>query len=85
LKVTRAGLQMFPVDEIQSLASRLRVEHLSFKDNQFHKISGMISDRQQKIVYEGQKLAKIASDRFLPKRKPKEKAAHEARVKRKVI
>jgi hypothetical protein len=45
----------------------------------------MISARQQKLVYEGQKLAKIATDRFLPKRKPKEKAAHEARVKRKVI
>jgi sugar/nucleoside kinase (ribokinase family) len=88
LKVTRAGLQMFPVDEIQSLASRLRVEHLTFKDNQFHKIGGMISARQQKLVYEGQKLAKIATDRFLPKRKPKEKvvkAVQEARVKRKVI
>ena len=87
LKVTRAGLQMFPVDEIHSLASRLRVEHLTFKDNQFHKIGGMISARQQKLVYEGQKLAKIATDRFLPKRKPKEKAVkavHEARVKRKL-
>src|SRR5574339_649580 len=73
LKVTRAGLQMFPVDEIQSLASRLRVEHLRFQDNQFHKITGMISDRQQKLVNEGQKLAKIATDRLLPKRKPKEK------------
>jgi hypothetical protein len=87
LKVTRAGLQMFPVEEIQALASRLRVQHLTFKDNQFHKISGMISARQQKLVYEGQKLAKIATDRLLPKRKPKEKAVkavHEARVKRKV-
>jgi ribokinase len=85
LKVTRAGLQMFPIEEIQSLASRLRVERLTFKDNQFHRITGMISARQQKLVHEGQKLAKIATDRFLPKRKPKEKAAHEARVKRKVI
>ena len=85
LKVTRAGLQMFPVDEIQALASRLRVQHLTFKDNQFHKITGMISARQQKLVYEGQKLAKIASDRLLPGRKPKVKAVHEARVKRKVI
>jgi sugar/nucleoside kinase (ribokinase family) len=85
LKVTRAGLQMFPVEEIQSLAARLRVERLTFKDNQFHKISGLITARQQKLVYEGQKLAKMASDRFMPKRKTKEKAAHEARVKRKVI
>ena len=85
LKVTRAGLQMFPVDEIQALASRLRVEQLRFKDNQFHKISGMISARQQKLVFEGQKLAKIATDRLLPNRKPKVKAVQEARVKRKVI
>jgi sugar/nucleoside kinase (ribokinase family) len=84
LKVTRAGLQMFPVEEIQTLASRLRVEHLTFKDNQFHKITGMLTDRQQKLVYEGQKLARIATDRFLPKRKPKEKPVHEARVKRKL-
>lgn len=85
LKVTRAGLQMFPVEEIQALASRLRVQHLEFKDNQFHKITGMISARQQKLVYEGQKLAKLATDRFLPKHKPKEKPAHEVRVKRKVV
>ena len=85
LKVTRAGLQMFPVEEIQALASKLRVQHLTFKDNQFHKIGGMISARQQKLVFEGQKLAKIATDRLLPKRKPKEKVAHETRVKRKVI
>jgi bifunctional ADP-heptose synthase (sugar kinase/adenylyltransferase) len=84
LKVTRAGLQMFPVDEIQALASRLRVQHLKFQDNQFHKITGMISARQQKLVYEGQKLAKIATDRLLPKRKPREKVVHEARVKRKL-
>jgi sugar/nucleoside kinase (ribokinase family) len=85
LKVTRAGLEMFPVSEIEALAARLRVEHLTFKDNHFHKITGMISARQQKLVYEGQKLARMASDRFLPKRKPKEKTAHETRVKRKVI
>ncbi|MDQ2693629.1 MAG: carbohydrate kinase family protein [Chloroflexota bacterium] len=83
LKVTRAGLQMFPVDEIQALARKLRVEHLTFKDNQFHKIGGIITARQQKLVYEGQKLAKIATDRFLPKRKTKEKVAQATRVKRK--
>lgn len=84
LKVTRAGLKMFPVEEIESLASRLRVEHLTFKDNQFHRIGGMITARQQKLVFEGQKLAKIATDRFLPKRKPKVKEAHDAHVKRKL-
>jgi sugar/nucleoside kinase (ribokinase family) len=83
LKVTRAGLQMFSVPEIQSLAARLRVEHLTFKDNQFRKITGMISARQQKFVSEGQKLAKLATDRLLPKRKAKVKASPQ--VKRKII
>jgi uncharacterized protein YerC len=68
---------MFTVDEIQSLAARLRVEHLTFKDDQFHKITGMLSSRQKKLVSEGQKLAQMATDRLLPKRK--------AKVKRKVF
>jgi ribokinase len=68
LKVTRAGLQMFPVDEIRDLASRLKVQHLFFKDNQFRKITGMLTARQQKLVSEGQKLARLATDRLLPKR-----------------
>jgi len=73
LKVTQAGLQMFPVEEIQALASRLRVERLAFKDNQFHKITGMLTDRQQKIMSEGQKFAQMATDRLLPRKKSKEK------------
>jgi sugar/nucleoside kinase (ribokinase family) len=81
LKVTRAGLQMFTVEEIQALATRLRVEHLSFKDNQFHKITGMLSSRQRKLMSEGQKLAKMATDRLLPKRKTK--AGQPSPVKRK--
>jgi sugar/nucleoside kinase (ribokinase family) len=83
LKVTRAGLQMFSVQEIQALASRLRVEHLTFKDDQFHKITGMLSTRQHELMSEGQKLAKMATDRFMPKRKAKVKSV--SQVKRKVI
>jgi hypothetical protein len=73
LKVTRAGLKMFPMEEIQALAAKLRVQHLTFKDNQFHKITGMFTAPQQKLVSEGQKLAKIATDRLMPRKKPKEK------------
>ena len=82
LKVTRAGLQMFSVDEIQGLAARLRVEHLSFKDDQFHKITGMLSKRQHKLMSDGQKLARMATDRFLPKRRSKVKST--TQVKRKL-
>ena len=85
LKVTRAGLQMFPVAEIQALASKLRVEHLTFMDDQFHKITGMLTARQRKLMSEGQKLAKMATDRFLPKRKTKSKVGTQPQVKRKVI
>jgi ribokinase len=85
LKVTRAGLQMFSVAEIQALAARLRVEHLRFKDDQFHKITGMLTDRQHKLMSDGQKLAKMATDRFLPKRKAKAKVSSQSQVKRKVI
>jgi hypothetical protein len=74
---------MFSVDEIQALSSRLRVEHLMFRDDQFHKITGMISSRRRELVSEGQKLAKMATDRFLPKRKAKVKST--TQVKRKVI
>jgi ribokinase len=84
MKVTRAGLQMFPVDEIQAMASRLRVEHLRFQDNQFHKITGMLTTQQRKIMSEGQKLAKIATDRLLPKKKTKVKASRHSPVKRKL-
>jgi sugar/nucleoside kinase (ribokinase family) len=83
LKVTRAGLQMFSVDEIQTVASRLRVEHLTFQDDQFHKITGMLSSRRRKLVSESQKFARMATDRLLPKRKPRVKSG--AQVKRKVI
>ena len=76
---------MFSVEEIQALAARLRVEHLTFKDDQFHKITGMLTNRQQKLVSEGQKLAKMATDRFLPKRKAKAKVSSQSQVKRKVI
>src|SRR5689334_7178394 len=60
LKVTRAGLQMFSVEEIQAVASRLRVEHLTFEDDQFHKITGMLSSRRRKLVSESQKFARMA-------------------------
>jgi sugar/nucleoside kinase (ribokinase family) len=83
LKVTRAGLQMFSVEEIKSLASRLRVQHLAFKDDQFHRITGMLSSRRRKLVSEGQKLAQLATDRLLPKRKAKVKSG--TQVKRKII
>ena len=43
LKVTRAGLQMFPVQEIKAVATTLKMEHLVFDGNQFLKIKEFLS------------------------------------------
>ena len=43
LKVTRAGLQMFPVQEIKAVAFTLKVEHLTFDGNQFMKLKEFLS------------------------------------------
>src|SRR5262245_28967383 len=47
LKVTRAGLQMFPVEKILELADRLRVEHWAFKNNRFEIIDKILSIPRQ--------------------------------------
>ncbi|MEW6242130.1 MAG: carbohydrate kinase family protein [Chloroflexota bacterium] len=38
LKVTRAGLEMYPVEQILPVAAKLRVEHMAFRENRFHKV-----------------------------------------------
>ncbi len=85
LKVTRAGLQMFPVKDVKSLASRLRVEHMVYRDNQFFKIRNLLSFPQKDIMQEGRKLAKLASERFLPKKRKPEKPGEHSQVKRKTL
>ena len=85
LKVTRAGLQMFPVKEIKSLASKLKVEHMVYKDNQFFKIKNFLSFPQNEIVQGGRNLAKLASERLLPKKGTPEKSIGHPHVKRKSL
>ena len=43
LKVTRAGLQMFPVEQVLELATRLRVERWAFKNNRFEIMERILS------------------------------------------
>jgi ribokinase len=71
LKVTRAGLQMFPLEEIHALAERLKVEYLTFRGNQFHKLSKLISVQQKVIVHKSRDLVKQASESLKPKPKPR--------------
>jgi len=65
LKVTRSGLKMFPVLEIQGLARTLRVEHMIYRDNQFFELEKLLKlPPDNPLVKEARKLA----DRFLPKK-----------------
>ena len=54
LKVTRAGLQMFPVEQILELATRLRVERWAFKNNRF-KIMERILSIPRNVAAQGQR------------------------------
>lgn len=70
LKVTRAGLEMFPLEEIKALAAKLKVEYLAFRDNQFHKIGRMIVYQQKNLEWKTRHLAKrLAETPILPKSK----------------
>lgn len=65
LKVTHAGLKMFPVQEIQGLARVLRVEHMIYRNNQFFEIEKLLKlPPDNQLVKEARKLA----ERFLPKK-----------------
>ena len=69
LKVTRSGLKMFPVQEIQGLARILRVEHMIYRDNQFFELEKLLKlPPDNPLVQEARKLA----DRILPKKKKNE-------------
>lgn len=74
LKVTRAGLDMFPLDEIESLAAKLRVEYLAFRDNQFVKIGKMLAIQQKNLERKTRHFAKRLAETPLIPRKNK---AHE--------
>ncbi len=83
LKVTRSGLQMFPVEEIQELAGTLRVERMIFRGDQFHVIRKFlrlplnIPIANNPFVKEGRKLAQ----RILPKKK----AHHHRKIKKSLV
>jgi ribokinase len=65
LKVTRSGLEMYPVQEIQGLARVLRVEHMIYRNNQFFELEKLLKlPPDNPLVLEARKLA----DRILPKK-----------------
>ncbi|NUQ84941.1 MAG: carbohydrate kinase family protein [Anaerolineales bacterium] len=84
LKVTRSGLQMFPVEEIWDLARTLRAERMIFRDDQFHVIRRFLRLPQNipiannPLVKGGQRLAQ----RILPKKKTPH---HHRKIKRSLV
>ena len=86
LKVTRAGLEMFPVDQIMELAASLKVERWRFRNNRFEIIERILA-----IPERVAKRGKSAQEKFLRdihfprKRKNEEFQAPHVRPKRKII
>ena len=86
LKVTRAGLQMFPVRQIMELAENLRVERWRFRNNRFE-----IMERIFAIPGQVAKQGKNAQEKFLrdihfPKKRKNDSIQHpHVRPKRKII
>jgi len=86
LKVTRPGLQMFPIHEIMELAGALEVQHMVYRHDQFHTIKKLLSlPQNNRLVAEGRKLAKIATEKLLPKKKPQEKALGHRQIRKKTL
>ena len=78
LKVTRSGLEMFPVKKIRELAGKLRVERLIYTGDQFYSLKKLLSlPKDNPLLEEGRKLA----EKFLPKKKPTERG----RIKRSLV
>jgi len=86
LKVTRAGLQMFPMEQILELASRLRVERWAFKNNRFEIIEKIL-DFPRHVAAQGQRAQrKILRELRIPEKQESRRVQHpQARAKRKVV
>jgi ribokinase len=86
LKVTHAGLQMFPLEQIHELAKRLKVEHWIFKNDRFE-IIDRILDLPRQVAVQGKRAQKkLMTELRLPTKPESPKVNHpHARTKRKGI
>ncbi len=86
LKVTRAGLTMFPVEQIRELANRLRVEHWAFKNNRFEIIERILNIPRQ-VAAQGQRAQrKLFQELHIPEKQVSRKVGHpRVKVKRKIV
>jgi sugar/nucleoside kinase (ribokinase family) len=86
LKVTRAGLTMFSVEEILELAGRIKVEHWAFKNNRFE-IIDRIMDIPRQVAEQGQRARRkiLQEFRIPPKQAPRKPEHEHVKPKRKTI
>jgi hypothetical protein len=86
LKVTRAGLQMFPVEQILELANTLKVERWAFKNNRFE-IIDRIFDFPRQVAVQGQRAQrKILRELRIPRKQESRRVNHpHAKAKRKIV
>jgi sugar/nucleoside kinase (ribokinase family) len=86
LKVTRAGLLMFPMEQILELANRLRVERWAFKNNRFEIIEKIL-DFPRHMAAQGQRAQrKIMHELRIPEKQQSRRVNHPpAKVKRKTV
>ena len=86
LKVTRAGLQMFPLANIMELATSLKVERWRFRNNRFEIIERILS-----IPEQVRRQGKSAQEKFLrdirfPRKRKHDDLQHpHVRPKRKIV
>ena len=86
LKVTRAGLTMFSVEQILELAYRLRVERWAFKNNRFEIIDRLL-DIPRQVAVQGKRAQRtIMRELRIPEKQTSAKVNHpRVKIKRKVI
>ncbi len=86
LKVTRAGLQMFPVRQVMELAESLKVERWRFRNNRFEIIERILSIPEQ-VARQGKNAQEkfLRDIRFPRKRKSYSFQHPHVRPKRKII
>src|SRR5215207_5753235 len=86
LKVTRAGLEMFPIAHIMELAASLKVERWRFRNNRFEIIERILSIPEQMAKQGKNAQEKFLRDIHFPrKRKNDEFQRPHVRPKRKII
>lgn len=86
LKVTRAGLQMFPVSDVLALAGRLKVEHWVFKNDRFEIIDRLLEIPHQVAAQGKRARKKLLHELRIPeKRTTRRVESPQAKARRKPV